>query len=159
MFIYKEVIMEEKNKTHITRSEAREYAFALLFAKTFSPEEDADTFYQRELENAEIEFGAQLDYVHDVFFGVCDSMEDIDGKISEFAVGWNISRLAKTTVATLRLSVYEMMAISDVPKRVSLNEAVELAKKYDDDKAPAFVNGVLNSIAKTLPDRECDTDK
>lgn len=151
--------MDENIKTHITRSEAREYAFALLFAKTFSPEEEADTFYARELENAEIEFGDQIDYVHNVFFGVCDRIDEIDGKITEFAEGWAISRLAKATVSILRLSVYEMTAVSDVPKRVSLNEAVELAKKFDEDKAPAFINGVLNSISKTLPDRDCDTDK
>ena len=153
--------MEENKKTHITRKDAREYAFALLFAKTFSEEDDADCFYARELENADIDFGTQLDYVHDVFFGVCDKRDEIDELISRYASGWTVSRLMKTTAAILRLSVYEMMAVSDVPKRVSLNEAVELAKKYDDDKAPAYINGVLNSISKTLPDKECDieTDK
>ncbi len=150
--------MEEIKKNHITRTEAREYAFALLFARTFSEEEEADSFYARELENAELDFGTQLDYVHDVFFGVSDRIEEIDGLISKFASGWTVSRLAKITVSILRLSVYEMMAVADVPKRVSLNEAVELAKKYDDDKAPAYINGVLNSIAKTLPDRPCDEE-
>ena len=57
----------------------------------------------------------------------------------------------------MRLAVYEMTSVDDVPKRVALNEAIELAKKFDDDKAPSFVNGVLNSIAHSLPDRECDS--
>ena len=56
----------------------------------------------------------------------------------------------------MRLSVYEMAAVNDVPKKVSLNEAVELAKKFDDDNAPAFINGVLNTVSHTLPDRDCD---
>ena len=150
--------MEENVKKHITRPAAREYAFALLFARTFSADEPADDFYARELENAEIDFGVQLDYVHDVFFGVCDRQEEINGLISKYAAGWTVSRLARTSAAILRLSVYEMMAVSDVPKRVSINEAVELAKKYDDDKAPAYINGVLNSISKALPDKECDAE-
>jgi len=150
--------MEENKKTHITRKDAREYAFALLFAKTFSEEDEADSFYARELENAELDFGAQLDYVHDVFFGVCDRRDEIDALICEFAAGWTVSRLAKTTVSVLRLSIFEMMAVCDVPKRVSINEAVELAKKYDDEKAPAYVNGVLNSISKKLPNKPCDQE-
>ena len=151
--------MDEIIKVPVTRSSAREYAFALLFAKTFAPEDDAADFYARELENADIEFGDQIDYVHGVFFGVADKLCEIDALISEAANGWNLNRLAKTTLAIMRLSVYEMMAVSDVPKRVSLNEAVELAKKYDDDNAPAYINGVLNTIQKKLPDRQCDLTK
>lgn len=148
--------MEENIKSPLNRYTAREYAFALLFAKTFSPEEDADSFYAIEVDNAGIEFGDQADYVHGVFFGVCDRLPEIDTKISEYAKGWAINRLPRTELALMRLSVYEMMAVSDVPKRVALNEAVELAKKYGDEKAPSFVNGVLNNIAHELPDRECD---
>ena len=148
--------MEENIKSPLNRYTAREYAFALLFAKAFSPEEEADSFYALEVENAGIEFGEQADYVHGVFFGVCDRLCEIDGKINEYTKGWAINRLSKTELALMRLSVYEMMAVNDVPKRVALNEAVELAKKYGDEKAPAFVNGVLNNIAHDLPDRECD---
>ncbi len=148
--------MDENIKSPLNRYTAREYAFALLFAKTFSPSEDSDEFYKTEVENAGIEFGDQADYVHSVFFGVCDRLDEIDGKITEYAKGWAINRLSKTELALMRLAVYEMMAVADVPKRVALNEAVELAKKYSDDKAPAFVNGVLNNIAHDLPDRECD---
>ena len=150
--------MEDKIKAPVTRHTAREYVFALLFAKTFSPDEAPDEFYAKELENAEIEFGDQIDYVHDVFFGITDNLEEIDAKISAAASGWTLDRLSKVSVSVMRLSVYEMMHVCDVPKRASLNEAVELAKKYDDDKAPAFINGVLNTISHELPDRECDLD-
>ena len=148
--------MEENNKATITRVEAREYVFALLFAKAFSPDEAADEFYAREMENAEIEFGDQIDYVHDVFFGIMDNAPAIDEKISAAASGWTLNRLSKATLAIMRLSTYEMTAVNDVPKKVALNEAVELAKKFDDDNAPAFINGVLNTIAHSLPERECD---
>ena len=148
--------MSDNIKAPISRAAAREYAFALLFAKAFSPDEESDAFYARELENAEIEFGDQIDYVYGVFFGVMDNLADIDARISAAASGWALGRLSKTTVSIMRLCVYEMMSVDDVPKRVALNEAVELAKKFDDDNAPAFINGVLNTIAHTLPERECD---
>lgn len=151
--------MEQNNKSNITRSAAREYVFALLFAKTFAQGDEADVFYAGELENAEIEFGTQIDYVHDVFFGVNDKLAEIDENIAAHADGWALGRLSKATLAIMRLCVYEMSYVDDVPKRAALNEAVELAKKYDDDNAPAYVNGVLNAIAHTLPDRPCDIEE
>ncbi|MBQ8250162.1 MAG: transcription antitermination factor NusB [Clostridia bacterium] len=148
--------MEENIKAPITRTEAREYVFALLFARAFAPDEAADEFYAREMENAEIEFGDQIDYVHDVFFGITDTLSQIDEKIASAASGWSLGRLSKASLAIMRLSTYEMTAVDDVPKKVALNEAVELAKKFDDDNAPSFINGVLNTIAHSLPERECD---
>ena len=150
--------MDEKNTSYVSRREAREYVFALLFARCFNTEESADEFYAKEIENAEIAFGDQIDYVKDAFFGIMDGQELIDEKISANAEGWTISRLTKATVSIMRLAVYEMMNVADVPKRVALNEAVELSKKYCEDNAPAYVNGVLNTIAHQLPDRECDAE-
>lgn len=150
--------MDEKITSYVSRREAREYAFALLFARCFNVEEDADAFYAKELENAEIEFGDQIDYVRGVFFGISDTQSEIDEKISANAQGWIISRLTKATLSIMRLAVYEMMCVGDVPKRVALNEAVELSKKYCEDNAPSYVNGVLNAIAHQLPERECDAE-
>ena len=148
--------MEDYTVNPSYRAGAREYAFALLFARTFAPEEDADALWRAELENAEVEFGDQIDYVHGAFFGTADRLGEIDGYIADAAQGWTISRLSRVTISIMRLAVYEMLAVDDVPKRVALNEAVELAKKYDEDSAPAFINGVLNTIAHNLPDKECD---
>lgn len=148
--------MEETVKTIETRSKAREFAFELLFAKNFAFDEEADVFFAKEIENSDVEFGEYIDYIRKVFFGVCENVEVLDEKIKSAAVGWSLSRLSKTSLTIMRLCVYEMMNVSDAPKRVALNEAVELAKKYDDEKASGFINGVLNSVAKSLPDRECD---
>ncbi len=148
--------MEDLLRNPSYRAAAREFVFALIFAKEFAPDAPADEFYIGELENADVQFGEQADYVHDTFFGIIDNMESIDEKISAAAVGWTVSRLSKVSLAIMRLCIYEMLALDDVPKRVALNEAVELAKKYDDDSAPSFINGVLNTIAHTLPDKECD---
>ena len=148
--------MDETKKYIDSRKAAREFVLGLLFAKSFAPDDDTDEFFTREVANADVSMGERADYIREVFFGVCDRAEALDEKIASAAAGWNLSRLSKMTLSIMRLAVYEMISVDDVPKRVALNEAIELAKKYDDDKAPAFVNGVLNSIAGSLPDRECD---
>lgn len=146
--------MQETEKIANTRTKAREYVFELLFAKSFVPDEEPEDFFAHEIENNEPVLGEQSDYVRNCFFGISEKTDEIDGKISEAAVGWNLGRLSKTSLSIMRLAVFEMTSVADVPKRVALNEAVELAKKFDDDKAPAFINGVLNKIASGLPDDE-----
>ena len=70
--------------------------------------------------------------------------------ISANSSGWKISRLSVVTASILRLATYEMLYCADIPVNVSMNEAIELAKKFDDEKARGFVNGVLNAIAKKV---------
>lgn len=148
--------MEETTLIIDSRAKARDYVFGLLFAKAFASDEASDVFFAKELENTEVEYGTQIDYIRKVFFGVNDRLSEIDGRISEAAVGWSLSRLSKASLTIMRICIFEMLEVDDVPKRVALNEAVELAKKYDDDKASRFINGVLNNISRSLPERECD---
>ena len=77
-------------------------------------------------------------------------LEIIDGYINKAAEGWKTSRISKLSLCILRLAVYEMLYVSDVPAVISINEAVELSKKYDDPKAKSFINGVLNKIKVTI---------
>ncbi len=86
-------------------------------------------------------------YLRSVVSGVADKMSELDALIEENAVGWKLQRISGVTLAILRLAVYEMLYVDDVPFNVAINEAVELAKKYDHDKAPKFINGILNTIA------------
>ncbi len=151
----KNTAMETTNKI-LSRKEAREFVYSMLFAKSFLPNEPVDEFYQKEIENAEVDLGTQCDYIKNVFFEVFDNLEEIDAKIEAASEGWTLGRLSKSSLAIMRLCVCEMMNINDVPKSVALNEAIELAKKFDDDNAPAFINGVLNKIAHQLPTREID---
>ena len=90
-------------------------------------------------------------YIEKAYFAVCEHREDIDRMIGAHAKGWKTSRLSKLSRSVLRLAVYEMMYESEtIPYTVSINEAVELTKKYDEDKARAFINGVLNSVKNEL---------
>lgn len=124
----------------------REAAFIMLFEVDFKTEEDLNEFY-----GSALEIGGYEDdeYLKKVFFGVREQIKDLDEQIAATAKGWKLSRLSKVVLNIMRLSVYEMLNVDDVPFAVSINEAVELAKKYDDEKAPKFVNGVLNTVAQT----------
>lgn len=126
------------------RHENRENAFTLLFAKEFDRDADAAEFYNAYLENNEVTFA---DYVKKTFLGVCEQCETIDKAIEEVSVKWKLSRMATVTRTVLRLAVYEMLN-TDVPVKVVINEAIEIAKKYDDENSTGFVNGILNKIAR-----------
>ena len=131
----------------MNRKTARENAFLLLFEdaarKTDTPEEIfALATEERELETDE--------YVRRVFFGVCEHRGEIDAVIGDCLVGWKRERVSVTSTAILRLGVYELMFCEDIPAKVTINEGIELSKKFDDEKAYIFVNGVLNAAADKL---------
>lgn len=127
------------------RRSLRETVFKMLFEYEFKKDENLDEFYSEALEILEI---SDDEYIHKAFYGVVGSTESLDSEIAATAKGWKISRISKVSLNIMRLCVYEMTFMEDVPFAVSINEAVELTKKYDDEKAPKFVNGVLNTVAK-----------
>ena len=134
----------------MNRHEAREAALGLVFEKAFKPLEETDKLYELAKLERELE---EDEYVRRVTNGVFENLERIDALIEASAKGWKINRMPKVSLALMRICVYELIFEADIPTNVSLNEAVELAKKYDGDDAPAFVNGVLNKIAKELPEK------
>ena len=125
------------------RKEAREALFALLFEMTFAAPEEAAGIYELECEERE---DLKNDYIKDGYAGVLANLPAIDEMISAASKGWKLSRLARVTLSLLRLAVYEM-CFAKLPYHIAINEAVELAKVYGEDKSPAFINGVLNKIA------------
>ncbi|MBE6701887.1 MAG: transcription antitermination factor NusB [Ruminococcaceae bacterium] len=133
----------------MNRHEAREAVFALLFETEFRTDESKEEIYACSVENRELP--PDDAYIHDTYFGVHEHLEEIDGMINKYAKGWKTSRLSKVTRSILRLSVYELLYLRhEIPESVSLNEAIELCKKFDEDKARAFLNGVLNSIKNEI---------
>ena len=133
----------------MTRKEQREAVFELLFDREFRLEESADEIFALSTENRDIDVLKEK-YIKNTYFGVVEHQEEIDTLITEASNGWKVSRLSKTTRSAMRLCVYEMMYCSDIPHTVSINEALELVKKYDDPKSRAFTNGVLNNIKDKL---------
>lgn len=93
---------------------------------------------------------ADMEYINDIVNGVNNNIQDLDKKIEKHAKGWSISRISKVDLAILRLGIYEIEFRGDIPYSVSVNEAVELAKKYSSKESGAFINGILASIANQM---------
>ena len=125
------------------RKTARENAFILLFERACKNDETAEEIFTKATEIRGLEVD---DYVKEVFFGAERNSAVIDEAIEKALVGWRKERLSPVSRALLRLAAYEIMLRDDLPVKVSINEAVELSKKYDDEKTYALVNGVLNAI-------------
>ena len=132
----------------MSRRSARKNAFFLLFQMDFNETAEFDQvkeifFAEKETPVEESDKAFILSEVE----GVHEHMEEIDAIIESSAKGWDLSRMNKVELAILRLAVYEMK-YGETPVGVAINEAVELAKKFSSDEAPAFVNGVLGKAAK-----------
>ena len=119
----------------------------LLFESEFRADESSTEIFAISVEDREIPADS---YIEKAYFAICEKREEIDTLIGNHAKGWKTSRLSKLSRSILRLAAYEMMYETEIPYSVSINEAVELAKKYDEDKARPFINGVLNSIKNEL---------
>lgn len=87
-------------------------------------------------------------YIRDIFSGIYNELDNIDELISKYAKGWKLNRIPRVDLAILRLSIYEMKYRDDIPVKVSINESVELAKKFSSSESPSFINAVLGSISR-----------
>ncbi len=133
--------------SELKRKEAREIVVGLLFETEFRGDESSTEVFATSAENREI---PKDQYVERAYFGVCENREKIDELIGESSHGWKTHRLTRLSRSILRLATYEMLFEEDIPCNVSINEAIELTKKFDDPKAKAFVNGVLNAVKDKL---------
>ena len=131
----------------MNRKTARENAFILLFEAGLKNDETAEEIFEKATSIRELECD---DYVKSVFFGTNENLKVIDEAIEKSLIGWKAKRLSYVSRAVIRLAVYEMMFLPDIPAKVSINEAIELSKKYDDEKAYMLVNGSLNAVAEAL---------
>jgi len=130
------------------RRTLRENAFKMLFEFEFRKEDDRNSLYSDALEMLEIEDDP---FLNKLYYGVTENCSVLDEIISRNAKGWTISRMSVTSLCIMRLCVFEMKEChEEIPFAVSINEAIELAKKYDEDSAPKFINGILNGVAVYL---------
>ncbi len=128
----------------LTRKQAREQAFILIFEKCFK-EETVDEILELAVELRDFETD---DYTISTFKGVYENVDLLDSKISDNSKKWDINRISRVSLAILRLALYEILFVDDIPDSVSANEAVELAKKYSTENDAAFVNGIIGSIIR-----------
>lgn len=88
------------------------------------------------------------DYIRAAARGVSEKLDELDCYIAKYATGWSVGRISYVCKAALRLCIYEILYMPDIPARASINEAVELTKKYENEDMPAFVNGVLGGFMR-----------
>ena len=132
------------------RKRSREIAMELLFSMEISKnsyEETIECFvedYEMDLKTIDLE------YIKEVMKSVLDHKEEIDEIIKNSLINWTIERVSKVNLIIVRLAIAEMIYIDDVPEVVAINEAIELTKKYSDDKSVSFVNGALDKAFKNI---------
>ena len=146
----------------MTRANARELAVHLIYSREFTGEEPetvvetrlAKEYYSKLATENEVYADRpsrqQMAYIDGVVSGVANRVEDLDANIQNFSIGWDISRISKLARAIMRLAIYEILYVTDVPTGVAISEAVRLAKKYDGDDTGSFVNGILGAFARSL---------
>ncbi len=133
------------------RRAAREIVMGLLFETEFHGEETPEVICARSAEARPSELSPREErYIQATYMGIMENVAVIDALIGRHATGWRTGRLSRVSRAVLRLGVYELAFDEKIPAPIAINEAVELAKKFDDPKARGFVNGVLNAVKDEL---------
>ena len=150
----------------MTRSNARELAAHLIYELDYTdetPEQAIESRMERGYYDALAEENAvyserhnkkQMDYIRACVLGVAEHAEELDGLISQYAIGWNLHRISHFTKAALRLALFEILYVDDVPTGVAINECVELTRKYEDEETVSFVNGILGSFVRGRKEKE-----
>ena len=134
------------------RREAREVAFILIFEKSFRSESMEEL-----IEFAKVSRTLELDdYSYNLACSVAGSWDELNEKITPFLSNWRLERLSRVSAALLRLSFYEIEHFDDIPNSVTINEAVELAKKYGTMEDASYINGVLGGFVRKLPDKAAE---
>jgi len=138
-----------------TRRGGRRRAFEVLYGLTFTPAETPAAL-QRAFAEApravDGEAGDRQDFAWELVTGVWARRADLDAIITRFSRHWKIGRIARIELTILRLALFEILHLPDVPPKVAINEAVELAKRYGDENSKNFVNGILDAVARAVDD-------
>lgn len=134
----------------MTRRECREHLMIMLFQKEFHKAEELPEQIALYLEEVPSKKSEDITYINEKYDKVMEQIEEIDSMIEEVSEGWKMKRMGRVDLAIMRLAIYEMKYDDDIPVRVAINEAVEIAKKYGQDNSPSFVNGILAKVADVI---------
>lgn len=137
----------------MNRKKTREATLKLLYetiVHKYQYEEVLATFKEHHIDEYPNVEEIDIKYIERIIKGIVEKNDLIEEKIKENLVKRTINRVSIINIAILKLAIYEMLFEEDIPSTVSINEAIELSKIYSDDKSPNFINGVLDSIVKSL---------
>ena len=144
----------------MTRSQVREIAMHLSFAQSANPRPAQEVldglldrdYYQSLAEEDELyqdyPSAKQIAYLRQMVEGVSEHLVELDLYIEKYARGWKISRISRVAMAIMRVSMYEVLYVPEVPSSASINEAVEIAKHYEEADTVSFINGILGSFIR-----------
>ncbi|NSW91355.1 MAG: transcription antitermination factor NusB [Firmicutes bacterium] len=128
------------------RRASREVAMKLVY-QTEIQKEDREWQINYALESKSFS-SKDSQYIRDIVYGVLNNIEKIDELIEKHAIGWKLNRISKVDLSILRVGIYEILFREDIPYNVSVNEAVEMAKKFSTKESGSFINGILSKIPK-----------
>ena len=151
----------------MTRTVAREIAVHMVFELSFVARTVQQVLDETLTEECFAQIGAeeplyakfpdenQQMYIRKLVTGVQEHGAELDEYISRYAVGWSFARIPRVAAAIMRVAMYEMLYMPEIPNAAAINEAVEIAKGYEPAEVVSFINGILGSFARTeLPDQE-----
>ena len=132
----------------MNRSEMREQAFKIMYSLEIQKNENLEEQWGLYIESNEIKDESAIEYIKDAVLGIEENKKEILDNIEKnLKKDWKIERISKIDLVILKLAIYEIK-YKEIPYKVVINEAVELAKKYGEDNSKNFVNGILASIVK-----------
>jgi N utilization substance protein B len=134
------------------RREGREHAVQALYALELNPA-TARVALGLFWENHRCQ-PASREFAQELIAGFLEGKESIDARISANSSNWSLARMGKIDLCIIRLAVYELVFRSEIPKSVTINEAIEIAKKFGSEESPAFVNGILDEVARNLTEKQ-----
>ena len=132
----------------MSRREIREHLFRMLFRKDFHEDTELNEQIDLYFESLEEPKEEDLLYLKEKFHKINERIPEIDAILAEASSGWKLNRMGKVDLTIMRLAIYEIKYDEDIPVKVAINEAVEIAKIFGGDSSGSFVNGVLAKLAK-----------
>lgn len=133
------------------RASAFQVLYSLAFAETETIDDVARAYKKAPEQNGETPSrGEPEGFAWELVKGVWENQASLNAHLASFSQNWRIERMGKVEITLLRLALYEMLFVHDVPPKVAINEAIELSKQFGDDGSRGFVNGVLDAAAKAI---------
>ncbi|MBQ9827837.1 MAG: transcription antitermination factor NusB [Lachnospiraceae bacterium] len=133
----------------MTKRRLRENIFRIIFQYEFNRNETPEAIAEDYIRGQDEDISGDADIIKERVKDIAEHLEEIDDTISCNTTGWSIGRIGRVDLSIMRVAVYEMVFDPDVPVKVAINEAVELAKKYGEEDSPSFINGVLGKISRS----------
>ena len=135
----------------MTRTTAREIAMRMCFAiseNITDPRQAVIDMFETEHYNSLAQEDEQMEYITRVVVGAGEHSAELDEYIEKYSKGWDFARISRTALAIMKTAMFEILYMPDIPEGVSINEALELAKKYDEPETVSFINGILGTFVK-----------